>query len=167
MLLIKKNMDVYIRELDLEQSDYENMIRLLTDKENFDRVKTAFGEHLNTKVLMSSFLIKNFNEYFGIVRTDHLYQTASSVASSLRFGGVVVNEEYTAFFDAFTEWRSIDIREMRREIVEATENLHQMVVDEPRDDAEEQWNQGVAINVRIMDTTDSLLKKYGESPPSF
>ena len=160
-------MDEYLVDLELEKTDYVNMIKLLTHKEKFDTVKDTFGDRVNTKVLLSSFLIRNFGKnYFGIDESQPLYQTASHVALSLRFGGVIVEEEYTAFFDAFKEWRAIDIREMRREIAEATENLRQMVVDEPRDDAEEQWNQGVTINLKVMNTTDNLLIKYGESPPT-
>lgn len=160
-------MENYITRLDLELIDYENMIRLLTDTEGFDFVKNGFGAVTNPKVLLSSFLIKNFGEdYFGLTADDPLYRSATKVASSLRFGGVVVQSEYIDFFDAFTDWRVNDIREMRHEISSATDNLNQMMVDEPRDDAEEQWNQGVAVNLRIMNTTESLLKKYGESPPS-
>jgi len=160
-------MENYIIQLDLERSDYENMIRLLTDKEGFNFVKNGFGNTTNPKILLSAFLIKNFGEdYFGLTANDSLYRSAVKVASSLRFGGVVVQSEYIDFFDAFTDWRVIDIREMRHEISSATDSLNQMMVDEPIDDAEEQWNQGVAINLQIMNTTETLLKKYGESPPS-
>jgi hypothetical protein len=42
-----------------------------------------------------------------------------------------------------------------------------MIVEEENDDAEKQWNEGIKINMKIMDNTVSLLDKYGKSPPKF
>lgn len=50
---------------------------------------------------------------------------------------------------------------MRSEITGARRLLADMKVEgEPADDAERQWNAGLDLNVRTMDTCESLLRKY-------
>ena len=63
-------MEEYLTKLNLER-DYEEMMKLLLNKEEVENVKTFFTE-LNVKVLLSSFLIKNFFEYYLLNEHDDL-----------------------------------------------------------------------------------------------
>ena len=156
-------MEEYISKLNLER-DYNEMINLLTDVEGFNTVKEQYP-NFNTKILLSSFLIKNFKDYFMINEYDEVYRDAKIIVESILSHQQLQQQEYDKFFNSFSTWRNEDIKGMRQEINSAQANLQNMLMDDPQDDADEQWNQGLQINMNIMKTTDSLLKKYGESPP--
>jgi hypothetical protein len=156
-------MEEYISKLNLER-DYNEMINLLTDQEGFKTVKEQYP-NFNTKILLSSFLIKNFRDYFMINEYDEVYRDAKAIVDTVINHQQVQQQDFDNFFNSFSAWRDEDIRGMRQEINSAQANLQNMLMDDPQDDADEQWNQGLQINMNIMKTTDSLLKKYGESPP--
>ncbi len=63
-------MENYLIQLNLER-DYDEMVKLLLNKEGIQHVKLYFTE-INTKVLLSAFLIRNFNEYFLLCDNEDL-----------------------------------------------------------------------------------------------
>jgi hypothetical protein len=158
-------MDNYLIQLNLER-DYDEMVKLLLNKERISLIKEYFTD-INIKVLLSSFLIKNFYEYFLLTDNDELTKLSKKLCNFVmtknREG---VNNIYNDFHASFVHWRDHDIRGMKHEIEGAKNQLESMLTEEePADDAEVQWNQGVNINIKIMDNTIKLLDIYGKTPP--
>ena len=158
-------MEDFLIQLNLEK-DYDHMMVLLLDKDGLKNVKNYFIG-LNSKVLLSSFLIKNFYEYFLLTENDELVKV-SKVTCNFIMNQDLENTQknYKNFYDLFVQWRDHDIRGMKEEIQSAKGELEGMMTeDEPVDDAEVQWNEGVKINMKLMDSTMKMLDIYGKTPP--
>lgn len=118
---------------------------------------------LNTRVLLSSFLFKNFGSAYLLNENDDLFRAAAGIADRLvaeDFGAVA--DRYDAYYEHFSEWRRRDIALMQSEILGARRRLVDMKVGGggPSDDAERQWDAGLDLNLYTMDTCVSLLRKY-------
>ncbi len=158
-------MENYLSKLDLER-DYDEMMKLMLDKNEIENVKNFFKD-VNTKVLLSSFLMKNFNEYFSLSENHDLIKCSKELCK------IILNKDlksfekvYKSFFDLFTSWRNNDIQEMKQEIEEARDEIEKIMTEhDPVDDAEEQWNHGVKINMKKMDNAVKMLDIYGKTPP--
>ena len=154
-------MKEFLKNLD-DETDYDILIVKLLDFENIKKVKEAYP-NLNERVLLTCFTLNLLNE-----GSEGLRHSSKRLAEFLVSGQQDnVNNEYPIFFGYFKEWRTADIDGLKSEITDAKKSLSEMLVEEERDDAETQWNEGVKINMSIMDNTVSLLDKYGKSPPSF
>lgn len=151
----------FLKSLDAEK-DYDKLINKLLDFENVKKIKENY-DSLNERVLLSCFIINLLNE------GDHeLRQSSRKLSNYLVCGDKInVTSEYQTFFELFKNWRAEDIQELKSEISSAQTSLSTMIVEEENDDAEKQWNEGIKINMKIMDNTVSLLDKYGKSPPKF
>ena len=157
-------MEDYLTKLNIER-DYDEMLKLLLNKEEVENVKNFFGG-LNTKVLLSSFLIKNFHDYFLLDKNNNLVKSSKTISGFILDKNLEnVGEEYRNFYTLFVNWREEDIDGMKTEIRSAQSNLETMVMDDPVDDADEQWNKGVEMSVKIMNNTVKMLERYGTSPP--
>ena len=157
-------MEEYLSKLDLER-DYDTMLQLMIQMDNVKCV-SYFFTGLNTKVLLSSFLIKNFHDYFLLDENNEFLKMAKTISESILQKDLEkVGQSYKKFHELFIEWREEDINGMKDEISSAKVNLENMVLTETRDDADEQWNEGLAINMKLMDNTVEMLNKYGASPP--
>ena len=157
-------MEDYLTRLDLER-DYDEMMKLMLNNDEVENVKSFFVG-LNSKVLLSSFLIKNFHDYFLLDKNNNLVISSTTISNSMLEKNLQkVGEEYKTFYELFIQWRNEDIDGMKTEIDAAKSQLETMVTEEPKDDADEQWNKGVEISVKIMDNTVRMLDKYGSSPP--
>jgi len=154
-------MKEFIKSLHQER-DYDKLIIKLVDFENVNKIKECYPT-LNTRVLLSCFTINLLEE-------DDIFLQNSArrlIVNLLNEDKVNVINEYTKFFALFTTWREKDINGLKSEITSAQTSLSTMIVDEETDDAEKQWNEGIKINMNIMDNTVDLLDKYGKSPPKF
>lgn len=145
------------------EKDFEKVKKMLLDVE-----KSFQLDDLNTRVLLSSFLFKNFREYYLLNENDELYQLSLVITKNLLEKNYEkVFKTYEKYFEKFSEWRRNDIEMMKSEILGARRILSDMKVEgENLDDAEKQWNQGLAMNMNKMKTTENLLDIYGKSPPS-
>jgi hypothetical protein len=154
-------MKEFIKSLHQER-DYDKLIIKLVDFENVNKIKECYPT-LNARVLLSCFTINLLEE-------DDIFLQNSArrlIVNLLNEDKVNVINEYTNFFALFTTWREKDINGLKSEITSAQTSLSTMIVDEETDDAEKQWNEGIKINMKIMDNTVDLLDKYGKSPPKF
>lgn len=141
-------MENYLIKLDLER-DYDEMLKLLMDKNGTQQVKNFFKD-VNVKVLLSSFLMKNFYNYFSLSVNHDLIKCSKELCK------IILNKDlksfekvYKSFFNLFTRWRNNDIREMKQEIEEARDEIEKiMTVHDPVDDTEEQCKHGVKINMK-------------------
>lgn len=158
-------MDNYLTQLNLER-DYEEMMKHLLNKEKKSQVENYFTD-LNIKVLLSSFLIRNFYEYFLLTEQDDLVKNSKKICEHIMNKDLENTQiNYKCFYDSFVKWRDFDIRCMKTEIQDAKSNLENMLTEnDPEDDAEEQWNEGVKINMKVMDNTIKMLDIYGKTPP--
>ena len=157
-------MEDYLTKLNIER-DYDEMMKLMLMKDEVEHIKNYF-EGLNSKVILSSFLIKNFHDYFLLDINNNLVISSITISNyMLQKDLKKVGEEYKNFYELFIKWRQEDIDGMKTEINAAKTQLGTMVTEEPKDDADEQWNKGVEISVKIMDNTVKMLNKYGASPP--
>ena len=145
------------------EKDFEKVKKILMDVEK----SFQLGD-LNTRVLLSSFLFKNFREYYLLNENDELYQLSLVITEKLiekKYKKVF--ETYERYFEKFSEWRKNDIEMMKSEILGARQTLSDMKVEgENLDDAENQWNQGLVMNLNNMKTAENLLDIYGKSPPT-
>ena len=145
------------------EKDFEKVKKILMDVEK----SFQLGD-LNTRVLLSSFLFKNFREYYLLNENDELYQLSLVITEKLiekKYKKVF--ETYERYFEKFSEWRKNDIEMMKSEILGARQTLSDMKVEgENLDDAENQWNLGLVMNINNMKTAENLLDIYGKSPPT-
>lgn len=145
-----------------DETNYDKLINKLLEFDNVNLVKEKYPS-LNVRVLLTCFTINLLNE-----GCSELQQSSRRLADSLVNDNIdEVLKEYSKFFELFTEWRKEDIQGLKSEISSAQTSLSTMLVEEETDDAEKQWNEGIKINMKIMDNTVSLLDKYGKSPPNF
>jgi hypothetical protein len=157
-------MEDYLTRLDIER-DYDEMMKLMLNNDEVENVKSFFVG-LNSKVILSSFLIKNFYDYFLLDKNNNLVISSTTISKLILEKNLQkVGEEYKTFYELFIQWRNEDIDGMKTEINAAKSQLETMITEEPKDDADEQWNKGVEINVKIMNNTVRMLDKYGSSPP--
>ncbi len=157
-------MEDYLTRLDLER-DYDEMMKLMLNNDEVENVKSFFVG-LNSKVILSSFLIKNFHNYFLLDINNNLVISSTTISKLILEKNLQkVGEEYKTFYELFIQWRNEDIDGMKTEINAAKSQLETMITEEPKDDADEQWNKGVEISVKIMNNTVRMLDKYGSSPP--
>ena len=157
-------MEDYLTRLDLER-DYDEMMKLMLNNDEVENVKSFFVG-LNSKVILSSFLIKNFYDYFLLDKNNNLVISSTTISKLILEKNLQkVGEEYKTFYELFIQWRNEDIDGMKTEINAAKSQLETMITEEPKDDADEQWNKGVEISVKIMNNTVRMLDKYGSSPP--
>ena len=158
-------MENYLIKLNLER-DYDEMTKLLLDKDGVNNVQHYFKD-INVKVLLSSFLIRNFHDYFLLNDNDELTKLSRKICNFILAKDIEgVKNNYNDFHGCFVQWRDHDIRGMKQEIEHAKNQLEGMLTEEePVDDAEVQWNQGVNINMKIMDNTIKMLDIYGKTPP--
>ena len=160
-------MENYLNRLDLER-DYDEMMKLMLDKDEIENIKNFFKD-VNVKVLLSSFLMKNFYNYFSLSENHDLIKCSKELCK------IILNKDlksfekvYKSFFNLFTSWRNNDIREMKQEIEEARGEIEKIMTEhDPVDDAEEQWNHGVKINIKKIDNAIKMLDIYGKTPPKF
>ena len=158
-------MENYLIKLDLER-DYDEMMKLMLDKNEIENIKNFFKD-VNVKVLLSSFLMKNFYNYFSLSENHNLIKCSKELCK------IILNKDlksfekvYKSFFNLFTSWRNNDIREMKQEIEEARGEIEKIMTEhDPVDDAEEQWNHGVKINIKKIDNAIKMLDIYGKTPP--
>ena len=74
-------MEEYLTQLNLER-DYEEMLKHLLNKEKITRIENYFTG-LNIKVLLSSFLIRNFHEYFLLTAQDNLVKNSKNICEHI------------------------------------------------------------------------------------
>jgi len=144
------------------EKNYDTLIVKLLDFTNIKKVKEAYPT-LNVRVLLTCFTLNLLDE--GCEGLRHSSKRLADFLVSDQQDNV--NNEYPIFFGYFKEWRSEDLAGLKTEITDAKKNLSEILVEEERDDAETQWNEGVKNNMEIMDNTITLLDKYSKFPPSF
>ena len=144
------------------EADYDIVIQMVTEKSDLETVRTLFPGY-NAKVLMSSFMIKNFSS--DIFNVDPgLLQSATNISEYLiNLQHEKLNKEYSTYFNKFTEWRKNDIDDLKSQI-ELKRDIYQHVVEnDPKNSADEEWNEGVAMSISDMETKLDDLDKFANA----
>lgn len=147
------------------EADYDIMTQMMTNKSELETIHTLFPEY-NVKVLMTSFMIKNFSEIFNV--EPELLQSATNISEYLiNLQHEKLSKEYPVYFNKFTEWRKNDIDDLKSQI-ELKRDVYQEVIEkDPQNSADEEWNEGVAKSIRDMETRLDDLDKYSKTPPKY
>jgi len=154
----------FLAKVNLE-SDYDTVTRLVTNKEELATIGSLFPGY-NIKVLMASFVIKNFPDIFNA--DQELVQSAVNISQYLiNLQHEKLSKEYSIYFDKFIEWRKSDIENIKSQI-ELKRDVYQNVVEnDPKNSADEAWNEGVAMSIRNMESRLDDMDKYARTPPQY
>lgn len=148
--------------LDIDKSrDMEAVMEMVVDKRLLSEMTTVFPG-CNKRVLVSSILLKNFREFYEI--DDDTFASAQVVARDLLAHRM--SDEYDTFFRLFNKWRMEDITKLKKEIETAKVAVLDVRENDPRDEADEQWNTGIDGSVELMDKRLGQLDDFSHSPPS-
>ena len=114
---------------------------------------------LNARIVLSAFIFKNFK----MVCTSELKTYAKEICVALlQNSHDVVYSTYPLYFSSFVSWRSKDIEQMKGDINMCSSQLAQMVIKEPKDEADVQWNDGIARNITVMHQKMEVLEELSE-----
>lgn len=147
------------------ETDYDSCTLMMVNTDLIAHIKRKYVSH-NPRVLLSSLLLRRFHKELDIPDGHPIIDVASKVAKGLVDNDTeTVNREYNVFFQLFNKWRSGDIELMKTQIKETRVKLHDTLVDEVKDDADQQWNEGVNTSVSRLKWYENKLDEYGKSPP--
>ena len=150
-------------ELLLDEEDYDIMCTKLRDKDIIAQA-TAFFPHYNVRVLLTSFMLKNFRIVFDI--SDELFELSKLISGAVvTLNYDVLNKEYTRFFTLFSEWRNTDIENLKSTIQVHKDIYTSLLDEEVKDEADEQWHEGVSNSIDIMNKHMDVLDEYSKTPP--
>jgi len=145
------------------ETDYDQMATRLVSKEGFADIKTLFPGY-NIRVLLTAFMFKNFREVFDI--PDALFEKTQCITEILL--GIQhekLNKEYPIYFEMFTTWRNDDITKLK-ESIEGHKSIYgTMLEEEIKDEADQQWHDGVSSSIALMEKHIDVLDEYSKTPP--
>jgi len=145
-----------------ESEDITAVMEMVVDKELLSCMDTLFPGY-NKRVLISSILLKNFKEFYEV--DDETFESATTVSGYL-LTGKIPTDEYNRFFHLFNKWRMEDITKLKNEITTARGSVLDVRENDPRDEADEQWNTGIDGSIQLMDKRLGQLDQFSKSPPS-
>ena len=146
-----------------DEEDYDNMCTKLRDKEVIVQA-TTFFPHYNVRVLLTAFMLKNFRIVFDI--SDELFELSKLISDAVvTLNYDILNKEYTRFFALFSEWRHGDIEKMKSTIQVHKDIYTSLLDEEVKDEADEQWHEGVSNSIDIMNKHIDVLDEYSKTPP--
>lgn len=144
----------FLRTLD-SQHDFGAMCALLRTSSNVSGLYEMFEGH-NPKVLLSSFMVKNFRDMF----PDYLVQEAEVITSILLKNEIRKFEKcFEKFEKIFCEWKFQDLENLKNTITLKKFQMESLSVD-VRDEADQQWNDGVELSVKTLGDSLKLLDSF-------
>lgn len=152
-------MDI-ITEID-KTDDIAAVMEMAVDKKLLIAMEMAFPSY-NKRVLISSILLKNFKEFYEV--DDETFESAKVVSGYL-LTGAIPTSDYNTFFGLFSKWRVTDITKLKTEITTARASVLEVRENDPKDEADEQWNTGIDGSIQLMDKRIAQLDDFSISPP--
>jgi hypothetical protein len=151
----------FLDELNVEQ-DYDKMCSLLVSANNTSSITTLYPEY-NAKVLLTAFMIKNFPDVYA---DENLLKQAGEICKALlKVDHFTLSQIYHEYFQTFLDWRNNDICNLKTSIELQKETLRSVAEPEPSDEADEQWNEGIEMNIQTLDKHIEKLDTYSKTPP--
>ena len=144
-----------------DEKDYDLMSVKLTQGDRIEGVRTLFPRY-NTRILLSSFMIRNFNKILDI--PDDLVNKSEEIIGFLLGTGVAdITIIYPIYFRLFNEWRNDDINKLKDTI-----EIHKIIYDSMLDEIpDKEWHDGVSNSMNIMDKHIDKLDTYSKTPPKY
>jgi len=152
-------MDI-LTEID-KTDDIAAVMEMAVDKKLLIAMDRAFPNY-NKRVLISSILLKNFKEFYEV--DDETFESAKVVSGYL-LTGAIPTSDYNTFFGLFNKWRVTDITKLKTEITTARASVLEVRENDPKDEADEQWNTGIDGSIQLMDKRIAQLDDFSISPP--
>lgn len=152
-------MDI-LREIDKEE-DLTKVMEMVVDKKMLTELRILFPG-CNVRILVTSVIIKNFRSWYNV--DDETFEYACKVAEQLI--DKRVTDDYEKFFFLFNKWRMSDINSMKEEIETARVAVTDTRENDPKDEADEQWNTGIDNSIKLMEKRIDQLNTLSKSPPS-
>ena len=150
----------FLEELNTEM-DYDLMSVKLTQGDRIETVRTSFP-HYNTRVMLSAFMIRNFNKILDIP-SDLLEKSEELIGFLLGTMTGDINSIYPSYFSLFNEWRNDDINKLKDTI-----EIHKIIYDSMLDEIpDKEWHDGVSDSMKIMDKHIDKLDTYSKTPPKY
>ena len=156
----------FLKELN-DEKDYDLMSVKLTQGDRVNTVNTMFPQY-NTRVMLSSFMIRNFNKILDI--PENLLEKSEEIINILL--GTIVHSElenvYPEYFKLFNDWRNDDINKLK-DTIEIHKIIYNSMLDIPQEPspADQQWHDGVSQSIDIFDIHVARLDNYSKTPPKF
>ena len=146
----------FLRSLDTE-SDFGTMCKMLMTSSNVCGLHEMF-EGYDPKVLLSSFMIKNFSDMF----PDPMVHKAQSVSEIILENKLKSFEKDLKDFEkVFEVWKKKDLENLKDSITLKMFQMESLKVHE-MDEADKQWNDGVDLSIKTMgEALDSLTPSTG------
>jgi len=152
----------FLAEVNVE-CDYDKMCTLLVSAHHIGCVSLLFPGY-NAKVLLTAFMIKNFPDVYA---DEILLGMAGEVCSALLgVDHMKLSKIYYEYFMTFSDWRKNDIIKMKTAIELQKETLTSVKDPDPSNEADEQWNEGIAINIKTLNIHIGKLDTYSMTPPN-
>ena len=144
-----------------DEKDYDLMSVKLTQGDRIEGVRTLFPRY-NTRILLSSFMIRNFNKILDI--PDDLVNKSEEIIGFLLGTGVAdITIIYPIYFRLFNAWRNDDINKLKDTI-----EIHKIIYDSMLDEIpDKEWHDGVSNSMNIMDKHIDKLDTYSKTPPKY
>jgi|TARA_B110000046_G_C12963468_1_gene385590 hypothetical protein len=155
--------------------DLPNMLMALDNLSDYDMLTFKLKEIclvsktkemyplFNPKLLLSTVMItKHGNEM-------HMPEELQTLASDLWKNMMIPNaclDSYEKFVDAYLEWRTDDINDLKSSIEGGIESLSCIKENNEKDYADEQWNVAIDTSINVMKDKLGELEIFSKSPPS-
>ena len=147
----------FLRQLDA-QEEFNAMCAMLQTSSNVAGLYEMFEGH-NPKVLLSSFMIKNFCDMF----PTHLVQEARVVTKIIFENKIKSSQKNLKHFEkVFSEWKFQDLENLKNSITLKKFQMESLAVHE-MDEADRQWNEGVELSIKTMGESLKLLDSFASS----
>ena len=151
----------FLEKLNTEQ-DYDEMCSLLVSVSNTTDIVSLYPEY-NAKVLLTAFMVKNFPDVYA---DENLLRQAGGVCKALlEVDHFTLSTIYHEYLQTFSDWRKNDIILMKTAIEVQKETLRSVADPDPSNEADEQWNKGIAMNIQTLDKHIEKLDNYSKTPP--
>ena len=151
----------FLDKLNVEQ-DYDKMCSLLVSANNTSSITTLYPEY-NAKVLLTAFMAKNFPDVYA---DENLLKQAGGICKALlEVDHFTLSKIYHEYLQTFSDWRKNDIILMKTAIELQKETLRSVADPDPSNEADEQWNKGIAMNIQTLDKHIEKLDNYSKTPP--
>ena len=144
------------------EKDYDTMCKKLMEAPNVGCVSLLFPGY-NAKVLLTAFMVKNFPDVYA--DQELLAQADTLCKALLSIDHMEVSQIYHKYFETFSEWRKKDILNLKISLEVQKETLRSVAEPEPSDEADEQWNEGIEMNIQTLDKHIEKLDNYSKTPP--
>ena len=156
-----------IIELLKRENDSEKIKKCILNKNLILFINENFKA--NPKILLTCFLFYKNSEEFSISKNSKLYKYAKELTELLLEYKEIdkINLIYKDYEEEFVKWKNDDLDEMIDDISNTKDSFLNMLIENPSEVFDIQWNEGINKNIKTMDESLEKLDYFSKSPPKF